>query len=389
VDFNATNTSQFLTGISGLGLTTSSLSSLLVTTDIDGGSGKDNIQGIANNAAITNIIQGGAGADVLQGGIGADHFVYTSVNDSPASGQLTPGGQLAQTWDTITNFSHAQGDKIDLSAFGGLAWNGNAGPAAHAVWYGSDRNGGLYLFADTDGTGQADLKIDLQNVTSLVTSDIIGINLGEPTIQSVNDDFAPILGNVASGGVTNDTTPTLHISFSGTLAVAGDTVQLFDGSNALGGPITLTGANVTNGIDITLAALSDGAVHFKVVLSDGVNTGTSAEYIVTIDTTADVGADLTLTITDTTINASEAGTAGFSVSGLDGDLTSATVTFSDGVNPDVVVDVSGGDGSYSADLSSLTDGTITSVLNVTDDAGNTAFANGAAIDLDTTADVGA
>src|SRR4029079_16283137 len=199
VDFNATNTSQFLTGISGLGLTTSSLSSLLVTTDIDGGSGKDNIQGIANNAAITNIIQGGAGADVLQGGIGADHFVYTSVNDSPASGQLTPGGQLAQTWDTITNFSHAQGDKIDLSAFGGLAWNGNAGPAAHAVWYGSDGNGGIYLYADTDGNAQADLKIDLQNVTSLVTSDIIGINLGEPTIQSVNDDFAPILGNVASG----------------------------------------------------------------------------------------------------------------------------------------------------------------------------------------------
>src|SRR5262249_58028429 len=41
-----------------------------------------------------------------------------------------------------------------------------------------------------------------------------------------------------------------------------------------------------------------------------------------------------------------------------------------------------------ADLSSLADGPISSVLNVTDDAGNTAHANGAVIDLDTTADAG-
>ena len=106
------------------------------------------------------------------------------------------------------------------------------GPASHAVWYGSDGNGGIYLYADVTADGQADLKIDLQNVTSLVTSDIIGINLGAPAIQSVNDDVGTIQGNVASGEVTNDTTPTLHISFSGTLAVAGDTVQLFDGSTA-------------------------------------------------------------------------------------------------------------------------------------------------------------
>ena len=42
-----------------------------------------------------------------------------------------------------------------------------------------------------------------------------------------------------------------------------------------------------------------------------------------------------------------------------------------------------------ADLSTLADGPISSVLNVTDDAGNTASANGASIDLDTSADLGA
>src|SRR5207249_9693217 len=73
----------------------------LITADIDGGAGKDVIQGIANNSTITNIIQGGAGADILSGGIGKDIFVYTSVNDSPYAGQLNSGGQQAQTWDQI------------------------------------------------------------------------------------------------------------------------------------------------------------------------------------------------------------------------------------------------------------------------------------------------
>src|SRR5207342_2615332 len=105
-----------------------------------------------------------------------------------------------------------------------------------------------------------------------------------------------------------------------------------------------------------------------------------------LDTAADAGGNLALAIADTTINAAEAATAGFSVSGLDGDAT-GVVTFSDGTNS-VTVNV-GGNGSYSANLASLSNGPISSVLNVTDDAGNTAQASGAAIDLDTTADAGA
>jgi hypothetical protein len=89
-------------------------STALVTQSIDGGAGKDNIQGIASNANIHNIIEGGGGADVLTGGIGSDYFVFAKATDSPAAGQLNPGGQLAQTWDQITNFQVGT-DKIDFS----------------------------------------------------------------------------------------------------------------------------------------------------------------------------------------------------------------------------------------------------------------------------------
>lgn len=78
----------------------------LVTVDLDGGAGKDNMQGVLSNASIHNIIQGGAGADVMSGGLGADYFVYKSAGDSPAAGQPNSGGQLAQAWDVITNFRY-------------------------------------------------------------------------------------------------------------------------------------------------------------------------------------------------------------------------------------------------------------------------------------------
>lgn len=61
---------------------------------IDGGAGRD-------------VIIGGAGRDRLTGGDGADRFVFLSIGDSEGK-----RGHL----DQILDFSHAEGDKIDLSA---------------------------------------------------------------------------------------------------------------------------------------------------------------------------------------------------------------------------------------------------------------------------------
>src|SRR5262249_2689842 len=83
----------------------------------------------------------------------------------------------------------------------------------------------------------------------------------------------------------------------------------------------------------------------------------------TLDTTADAGSDLALSITDSSINNTEKGAVAFTTSGIDPDVTSATVTFSDGIHS-VTVDASAG----VADLSGFTDGPVSSVLKVTDGA---------------------
>ncbi|MBR0869585.1 calcium-binding protein, partial [Bradyrhizobium tropiciagri] len=61
-----------------------------------GGAGNDILAGGAGNDTLT----GGLGGDELAGGTGADRFVFTTAND----------GQ-----DLIHDFSHAEGDKIDVS----------------------------------------------------------------------------------------------------------------------------------------------------------------------------------------------------------------------------------------------------------------------------------
>ena len=71
----------------------------------------------------------------------------------------------------------------------------------------------------------------------------------------------------------------------------------------------------------------------------------------------------------------------FSVSGISGGSTGA-VTFTDSGDHHVVVAIQG-NGTYSADLSSLTDGAITSSLSATNPSGSTTSATGNTVTLDT------
>ncbi len=85
------------------------------------------------------------------------------------------------------------------------------------------------------------------------------------------------------------------------------------------------------------------------------------------------------------INASTVTTEQFTVSGMEADDTSATVTFSDAGK--TVMRTVGGNGTYTVDLSSLSDGTVTPTLQVANDpAGNTFLpVTGTSVTLDTTA----
>ena len=70
---------------------------------VTGGAGANTITGGSGN----DIITGGGGADILTGGLGADQFLYAHAADSTVN-----------VMDHITDFTQAQGDQINLHAFG-------------------------------------------------------------------------------------------------------------------------------------------------------------------------------------------------------------------------------------------------------------------------------
>lgn len=130
-----------------------------------GGDGSDVLNGGRDRDTLT----GGLGADTLTGGNGVDTFVYRTYGDSHRNAS-----------DTITDFSAAQGDRIDLSAIdanviggtsddaftyiGDRAFSGQAGELRF-------RNG--LLLGDLNGDQRIDLQIRLTDVSHLSASSII------------------------------------------------------------------------------------------------------------------------------------------------------------------------------------------------------------------------
>src|SRR5262249_20822643 len=142
-----------------------------------------------------------------------------------------------------------------------------------------------------DGAGNdANLAGAVTNPSGILTIDTVAP--GVPIISQVTDDVLPLTGVVANGGSTDDTTPTVRVSLSGTNAAAGDKVQLFNGTSALGSAIVLTSGNISNGfVDVTTAALAQGAYNFNATITDvaGNTSGISSNYTVTIATGAPQG----------------------------------------------------------------------------------------------------
>ena len=132
----------------------------------------------------SDTLVGGGGNDQLQGGLGSDTFKYTSTGDSV----LLTGGSLAKA-DTITGFVHAEGDVIDLSAFGlnapvtkaVSALSDIGGSIATAGFFAAhgdiavaEVGGSTFVFADTNKDGNFDFNSDLViKVTGLHGSDLL------------------------------------------------------------------------------------------------------------------------------------------------------------------------------------------------------------------------
>src|SRR5262245_7005428 len=147
-------------------------------------------------------------------------------------------------------------------------------------------------------------------------------------------------------------------------------------------------ANQANdpGIRHLYETIAQGFRHLAEVIETGPGYATGGPPIAlsaAIANLTDANPPFTLVIQDTAdhvINAAEATSVGFTVAGLNSNDT-ATVTFIDDLNHQVGMNITG-DGSYSANLSGLDDGTITSAL-VASGPGNTTSVAGSTITLDT------
>lgn len=145
-----------------------------------GNGGNDTLQGGGNN----DVLNGGAGADTLNGGLGqdvlnggsqADQFVFALVTHSPAG--------LSR--DSITDFSKAQSDKINVAPIDGMAGTAGTNPFTQfigsnaftaegqirAIQSGSD----TIVQFNTTGTSVAEMEVLLVNFTAstLALSDFL------------------------------------------------------------------------------------------------------------------------------------------------------------------------------------------------------------------------
>ena len=135
-----------------------------------GNAGANVLQGWNGN----DLLVGRAGKDTLTGGAGADRFQFTAIGDSVVGANA----------DRITDFSRAQGDKIDLSGI-----DANTGAAGNQAF--SFIGSGLFghhagelraavtspgittIAGDVNGDGVSDFHITLTGSLSLVAADFV------------------------------------------------------------------------------------------------------------------------------------------------------------------------------------------------------------------------
>jgi hypothetical protein len=164
-DATASVTVSLVAGTATGGAGTDLLSNI---ENITGSNFADTLTGDANNNTIdggagNDVITGGSGVDTFIGGTGADHFVFNAVSDSSHTTGI----------DTIMDFSHAQGDLIDVSAIGNFTFVTSFTHHADQLEIVSTGVNTYQVRADVNGDGSSDLVINVHSTTALVAGDFI------------------------------------------------------------------------------------------------------------------------------------------------------------------------------------------------------------------------
>jgi VCBS repeat-containing protein len=284
---------------------------------LDGGSGSDKLLGGSGN----DILTGGSGGDYIWGGSGSDTFVYTRASDSTLC-----------NWDRIIDFQQGK-DKIDLTALLGgavkFAWSNNA--QAYGAWS-LNSGSSTFLFADFDGNGDADFKIELKNSCglTLTADDFVGgfasVGATAPVAYDGaaqgNEDTA-LAGTLAATDADGD-----GLEFSvvdgpanGNVVLNADGTFTYTPNADFNGPDQFTykvndGSSDSNIATVMLTV--DPVNDAPVAVADGVETGENAARLVEVlgnDSDIDAGAMLSVESVDTT------GTKGTVVLNSDGTIS--------------------------------------------------------------------
>ena len=243
---------------------------------------------------------------------------------------------------------------------------------------------GNHTYAD-EGSEAASVTLTRSSDNANVTA-AGNVTVGEDDVLTGHSVAAiSAMSGVALNGVTVATftdTDTANLASDFTA-----TINWGDGSGATAG--TVSGGNGTFTVTGSHTYTAAGSDTVSVTLSDdapGTTTATanSTANIGQNDADVDEQAALSLKVGNTDVGLVAAFAVPFVVAGLDSE-DSGTVTFTDGNGKVVRVSINGGQTRYTADLSTLADGTITSSLAVnTDPAGNSFTpVAGNAVTLDT------
>lgn len=221
----------------------------------------------------------------------------TSVTDdvTPVTGLLSSGGSTNDSTPTV---------RINLTGTGAVAndtlqlFNNTSALGSAITLSSGDITAGykdITTSSLSDGTYVLNAKItDAAGNTSTasanhtITVDTTAFT-GTPGITSVTDNVGATQGAVSSGGSTDDSTPTVRISLTGTGAQANDIIQLYNYSLPLGSTVTLTSGDISSGYkDITTSALSDATyvMNAKIVDLAGNTSSASAAHTITVETGA-------------------------------------------------------------------------------------------------------
>lgn len=145
---------------------------------LEGGNGADYLK--AEGGA--DKLFGGAGADTLVGGMGKDELTGGTQADLFGYFSTAESSPVFAGWDIIQDFNHSQGDQISLATID--AKTGKDGNQTFQ-FIGDDaftkagqvrsyQEGGVtWVEANTTGAGGAEMKIALEDVSSLTATDFI------------------------------------------------------------------------------------------------------------------------------------------------------------------------------------------------------------------------